>query len=105
MPTLTGLGRGVSMPVFDKLTSDGRRESFNVNMNYTGVIPTAYSAWALEQPLMLRMRRLEVFTPDQLKALKLNKKSLPDAYVSFALFCNGQMLSIRTQPIIPWTLK
>ncbi len=105
IPTLASLGRNTSLPVFDSLTSDGRRESFNVNMNYTNQLTAAYSSWALEQPLMLRMKRLEPFTPDQLKALKLNKKSLPDTYVSFALYCNGQMLNLRNQPIIPWTLK
>lgn len=105
MPTLASLGRNTSMPVFDALISDGRRESFNVNMNYTNQLTAAYSAWALEQPLMLRMLRLDPFTPDQLKALKINKKSLPDAYISFALYCNGQMLNLRNQPIVPWTLK
>eukprot|EP00029_Vermamoeba_vermiformis_P008360 TRINITY_DN3889_c0_g1_i1.p1 TRINITY_DN3889_c0_g1~~TRINITY_DN3889_c0_g1_i1.p1 ORF type:complete len:1634 (-),score=443.27 TRINITY_DN3889_c0_g1_i1:6-4907(-) len=105
IPTLASLGRNTTLPVFDSLVSDGRRESFNVNMNYTNQLTAAYSSWALEQPLMLRMKRLEPFTPDQLKALKLNKKSLPDAYVSFALYCNGQILNLRTQPIIPWTLK
>jgi hypothetical protein len=105
IPTLASLGRNTSMPVFDPFVSDGRRESFNVNMNYTNQLTAAYNSWTLEQPLMLRMRRLDPFTPDQLKALKINKKSLPDAYISFALYCNGQMLNMRNQPIVPWTLK